>query len=86
MLVTDGRQSYAMFQYTQLTWTTGTASGGSAATGLGGTSAQVRTMSNFIVLRTAIDTLQMADLYVKCRKLTWLGHVCRHDTLPKILL
>ena len=23
---------------------------------------------------------------VKRRKLSWLGHVCRHDTLPKIIL
>ena len=24
--------------------------------------------------------------YVKCHKLSWLGHVCRHETLPKIIL
>ena len=23
---------------------------------------------------------------VKCRKLSWFGHVCRHDALPKIIL
>jgi hypothetical protein len=41
ILVTDGTNSFTMFNYGQLTWTTGTASGGSAATGLGGTPAQV---------------------------------------------
>ena len=23
---------------------------------------------------------------VECRKLSWFGHVCRHDTAPKIIL
>ena len=25
-------------------------------------------------------------LTVKCRKISWFGHVCRHDTLPNIIL
>ena len=28
----------------------------------------------------------LARRSVKLRKLSWFGHVCRHDTLPKILL
>lgn len=41
VLVTDGRYSFAIFNYGPMTWTTGTASGGNTATGLGGTPAQV---------------------------------------------
>lgn len=43
ILVTDGQLSFVIYNYYQLMWTTGTASGGSASTGLGGTvPAQVR--------------------------------------------
>eukprot|EP00058_Branchiostoma_floridae_P017536 XP_002603024.1 hypothetical protein BRAFLDRAFT_84760 [Branchiostoma floridae] len=41
VLVSNGRHSFAMFNYGRITWTTGTASDGDAATGLGGTPAQV---------------------------------------------
>ena len=40
MLVTNGRHSFALFNYNQIVWTTGTASGGTQD-GLGGTPAQV---------------------------------------------
>lgn len=39
-MITDGRFSFAIFNYNNLTWTTGTASGGNSS-GLGGTPAQV---------------------------------------------
>ena len=38
-LVTDGTYSFAIFNYGDMAWTTGTADGGAAATGLGGTAA-----------------------------------------------
>ena len=41
VLITDGKYSFAIFNYGIMTWTTGTASGGSSLTGLGGTPAQV---------------------------------------------
>ncbi|XP_071491471.1 protein mesh-like [Diadema antillarum] len=41
VLVTDGRYSFAIFNYDDINWTTGTASGGNSDTGLGGTPAQV---------------------------------------------
>ncbi|XP_070567840.1 protein mesh-like isoform X2 [Ptychodera flava] len=41
VLVTNGRHSFALFNYGDIVWTTGTASGGDAMTGLGGTPAQV---------------------------------------------
>eukprot|EP00057_Strongylocentrotus_purpuratus_P019878 XP_011674352.1 PREDICTED: protein mesh-like [Strongylocentrotus purpuratus] len=41
VMVTDGRYSFAIFNYGDINWTTGTASGGSNYTGLGGTPAQV---------------------------------------------
>ena len=40
VLITDGRFSFTIFNYNNLTWTTGTASGGKSS-GLGGTPAQV---------------------------------------------
>ncbi|XP_013393861.1 sushi domain-containing protein 2-like [Lingula anatina] len=40
VLATNGRHSFAIFNYAQITWTTGTASGGDRSTGLGGTPAQ----------------------------------------------
>ena len=44
-MVTDGRYSFAIFNYGEINWTTGGASGGDSGTGLGGTPAQV----NFIL-------------------------------------
>ncbi|XP_041485881.1 sushi domain-containing protein 2-like isoform X2 [Lytechinus variegatus] len=41
VLVTDGRYSFAIFNYGDINWTTGTASGGNSSTGLGGIPAQV---------------------------------------------
>ncbi|XP_033100056.1 protein mesh-like isoform X2 [Anneissia japonica] len=41
ILVTNGRHSFTFFHYGDINWTTGTASGGSPITGLGGTPAQV---------------------------------------------
>ncbi|XP_054773314.2 sushi domain-containing protein 2-like [Lytechinus pictus] len=41
VLVTDGRYSFAIFNYGDINWTTGEASGGDPSTGLGGTPAQV---------------------------------------------
>lgn len=40
VLITDGRESVVIFNYNVTAWTTGTASGGNADTGLGGTPAQ----------------------------------------------
>ncbi|XP_063799566.1 alpha-tectorin [Pseudophryne corroboree] len=40
LLVSDGTSSFAMFNYVEITWTTGTASGGDPLTGLGGVMAQ----------------------------------------------
>ncbi|KAI0226846.1 Sushi, nidogen and EGF-like domain-containing protein 1, partial [Lamellibrachia satsuma] len=41
VLITNGRHSFTMFNYGDISWTTGTASGGDRSTGLGGTPAQV---------------------------------------------
>ncbi|XP_061754985.1 alpha-tectorin [Nerophis ophidion] len=40
VLISDGAMSFAMFNYLEITWSTGTASGGDPLTGLGGTTAQ----------------------------------------------
>ncbi|KAL8173656.1 UNVERIFIED_CONTAM: hypothetical protein K2H54_014179 [Gekko kuhli] len=40
VLTTDGTSSFAMFNYEEINWTTGTASGGDPLTGLGGVMAQ----------------------------------------------
>lgn len=40
VLITDGLQSFVIFNYDLITWTTGRASGGNADNGLGGTPAQ----------------------------------------------
>ncbi|XP_035289969.1 alpha-tectorin isoform X1 [Anguilla anguilla] len=40
VLISDGFLSFAMFNYGEITWSTGTASGGDPLTGLGGTTAQ----------------------------------------------
>lgn len=41
ILITNGQHSFTIFNYKNITWTTGTASGGNRNTGLGGTPAQV---------------------------------------------
>ena len=41
VMVTDGRYSFAIFNYGDINWTTGTASNGDPFTGLGGIPAQV---------------------------------------------
>ncbi|OWF50292.1 hypothetical protein KP79_PYT23936 [Mizuhopecten yessoensis] len=41
VLITNGRHSFTIYNYYEITWTTGTASGGTPAEGLGGTPAQV---------------------------------------------
>ncbi|XP_022088953.1 sushi domain-containing protein 2-like [Acanthaster planci] len=41
LLVTNGRHSFAVYNYDEIRWTTGTASGGDSSNGLGGTPAQV---------------------------------------------
>ncbi|XP_038073405.1 sushi domain-containing protein 2-like [Patiria miniata] len=41
LLVTNGRHSFAIYNYEDIRWTTGTASGGDSSNGLGGTPAQV---------------------------------------------
>uniref|UniRef100_A0A8C7E2J2 Alpha-tectorin n=1 Tax=Naja naja TaxID=35670 RepID=A0A8C7E2J2_NAJNA len=40
LLISDGTSSFAMFNYEEINWTTGTASGGDPLTGLGGVMAQ----------------------------------------------
>ncbi|XP_055082658.1 alpha-tectorin [Periophthalmus magnuspinnatus] len=40
VLITDGAAFFSMFNYGEITWSTGTASGGDPLTGLGGTTAQ----------------------------------------------
>ncbi|XP_052447930.1 alpha-tectorin [Carassius gibelio] len=40
VLISDGQASFAMFNYGEINWSTGTASGGDPLTGLGGTTAQ----------------------------------------------
>ncbi|NXJ78918.1 TECTA protein, partial [Trogon melanurus] len=40
VLITDGTSSFAIFNYHEISWTTGTASGGDPLTGLGGVMAQ----------------------------------------------
>ena len=49
VLITDGRHSYAIFNYGNIEWTTGTASGGNWTTGLGGTPAQVTSRSIMLI-------------------------------------
>lgn len=41
VLISDGVAFFSMFNYGEITWSTGTASGGDPLTGLGGTTAQV---------------------------------------------
>lgn len=46
ILITNGQYSFTIFNYKNITWTTGTASGGNSSTGLGGTPAQVKKTFN----------------------------------------
>lgn len=41
ILISDGLSYFTMFNYGEIAWSTGTASGGDPLTGLGGTTAQV---------------------------------------------
>ena len=41
LITTDGSSSFAIFNYGNISWTTGTANGGDYETGLGGQEAQV---------------------------------------------
>ncbi|XP_022104835.1 protein mesh-like isoform X2 [Acanthaster planci] len=41
LLVTNGKHAFAIYNYEEIRWTTGTASGGNSSNGLGGTQAQV---------------------------------------------
>lgn len=41
VLISDGVASFSIFNYGEISWSTGTASGGDPLTGLGGTTAQV---------------------------------------------
>lgn len=41
VLITNGQHSFTIYNYEDIQWTTGTASGGNSTTGLGGTPAQV---------------------------------------------
>ena len=41
VLVSDGSYTFTLFNYYEINWTTGTASGGDPLTGLGGVMAQV---------------------------------------------
>lgn len=47
VLVSDGSKSFCMFNYGDISWSTGTASGGDPLTGLGGTTAQVLQVLSF---------------------------------------
>ncbi|VDI51850.1 Hypothetical predicted protein [Mytilus galloprovincialis] len=62
LLITNGRHSFTVFLYDKIEWTTGSASGGSKTTGLGGTPAQVGfdagDGNNFFVL----DASRTADI------------------------
>ncbi|XP_032905509.1 alpha-tectorin [Amblyraja radiata] len=60
VLVTDERNSFAMFNYADISWTTGTASGGDPLTGVGGSAAQTGfnggDLSHFFSLPTSRST------------------------------
>lgn len=48
VLISDGVVHFAMFNFGEITWSTGTASGGDPLTGLGGTTAQVTLFLNLL--------------------------------------
>lgn len=74
VLISDGVFHFAMFNFGEITWSTGTASGGDPLTGLGGTTAQVTLFLNFLegVQRFTENFLLMKHTMVPC---VWcLGH------------
>ena len=63
VLVTNGRHSFAIFNYNLIVWTTGTASGGTQAEGLGGTPAQVSDRTHtHVQLHTLLQKIQNISL------------------------
>lgn len=68
VLITDGVSSFALFNYHEISWTTGTASGGDPLTGLGGVMAQVR--------------LSLPYPYL-CGALRWVPVACSCHTVPQ---
>ncbi|XP_077984689.1 sushi, von Willebrand factor type A, EGF and pentraxin domain-containing protein 1-like [Glandiceps talaboti] len=79
VLVTNGRQSFALFNYGNISWTTGTASGGDPFTGLGGTPAQVgfNSGSHWRNASYAIDT-SGTDAVVNIANTTNVGVIGRY--------
>ena len=61
VLITNGQHSFTIFNYGDMEWTTGTASGGDAESGLGGTPAQVK-------LKPPTGARKQA-LIIKCQKI-----------------
>lgn len=59
VLVSDGSYTFTLFNYYEINWTTGTASGGDPLTGLGGVMAQVG--------GAAPRALQVRQLCTGCR-------------------
>lgn len=55
VLVSDGSYTFTLFNYYEINWTTGTASGGDPLTGLGGVMAQVGVSA--ILLQISITAL-----------------------------
>ena len=62
VLITDGWLSFVMFNYGNLTWTTGTLAGGNASTGLGGTPAGVSVMFCIGAISQCIGDIQNINL------------------------
>ncbi|XP_052091067.1 protein mesh-like isoform X1 [Mytilus californianus] len=62
VLITNGRHSFVMFLYDKIEWTTGTASGGSSSTGLGGTPAQVGFDAGDGINYFAVNASRTADI------------------------
>lgn len=72
-MMTDGNVSFVMFNYDTLSWTTGCASGGAAATGLGGTMAEVTRKISFNSGQTnnilpTIVMIHVGFIIIKCLK------------------
>lgn len=55
VLISDGTVHFAMFNFGEITWSTGTASGGDPLTGLGGTTAQVTLFRYLLKLFRYLD-------------------------------
>ncbi|XP_035685252.1 sushi domain-containing protein 2-like [Branchiostoma floridae] len=62
VLASNGRHSFAIFNYGDITWTTGTASDGNAYTGLGGVPAKVGFNAGDGIRFFCTDTSQTADI------------------------